>query len=331
MMKFGSLANRSFRPVARVLSARKMELLGIRNTMRIARAYNVMLDGKYLRYRKEQYNEHFDELLEENGWEGGAANRMVDGYALDTSQTLPHLDALLNEADTVIEERGGKTPPDETYRAFFRHLTTVEDLKRFPVLIDFVTSSALLKTVCEYLHFIPCLPKELPPGVRFVESSTATDALAHLPPRDSQLTHMDPYDTPEVYVIVVLRDITPDHGPFCFFPESVSQKAARELRYWQRGRPFRLSDEEFYGVVSKSERIELTYPRGTVLFIDPSRCFHYGSRNCTKPRHQLMFALASPCRCDFSETFRARYQFPIAPTDSRLRRMVLARTSMQDG
>jgi hypothetical protein len=40
------------------------------------------------------------------------------------------------------------------------------------------------------------------------------------------------------------------------------------------------------------DAIEFCYPRGTVLFIDSSACFHYGSRNSIKPRFQLMLGYA---------------------------------------
>ena len=312
-------------PLARWLDAEKMGHLGIRNTMRLAKRYNGTLYGRHQRYRTEQYRRHWAELVRENGGPAAPYCRMEDGFALDTSMSLPHLDDLLREADEVIAERAGTGPVDDRYRSFFRNIITVEDLDRWPSFLDFITSPRLLATVADYLGFVPALSKTLPTGVRFVESGKHLDALAHLPPRDSQVFHIDPYDHPMVYVIVLLRDCTPDMGPFTFLPASVSARAAKSLGYWSRGRPYRLGDDEVYSAAPESEKIELSYPRGTVLFVDTSRCFHYGSRDAELPRFQMMYALTSVCRSDFSETYMPTFSYTIRDGDSRLRRMVLDR------
>ena len=141
--------------------------------------------------------------------------------------------------------------------------------------------------------------------------------------RGSQLFHLDYHDSPMAYVIVVLRDITMENGPFCFLPEVVSQKASNALNYRNRGRPHRLTDEDLYSVVSEREVIKVCYPAGTVLFFDPSRCFHYGSRNAVNPRYLLIYAYVSPCRTDFGEVLLERKAYPIRDTDSHLRKLVL--------
>lgn len=319
-------ADSRLEPVARALDADKMARLGIRNTMRVAKLYNGALYGEYQSYRTTLFECCFEQLVAENG---GLTVRpplvMEDGFALDTSGSLPHLDELLAEADEVIAERAGTGEPDDRYRAFFRNLIRVEDLDRWPTFLDFATSSDLLTTTARYLGFVPALSKTLPTGVRFVESGKHLDGLAHLPPRDSQLFHIDPYDHPMVYVIVLLRDTTPEMGPFTFLPASVSARAAQELDYWSRGRPYRLSDDEIYSVVDRGETIELAYPRGTVLFVDTSRCFHYGARDGQVPRFQMMYGFTSAARCDFSETYMPSFSYRVRPSDSRLRKLVLDR------
>lgn len=317
------------RPAARWLDADKMARLGIRNTMRIARRYNGLRYGRQQRSREWLWREHFDELAEENGGSAGAGRiRMEDGFAVDTSGSLPYLDELLRAADELLAERAGRVPADDRYRAFFRNLAQPGDPDRWPALVDFVTSSELMATVGEYLGFIPALSRALPPGVRVVESGKHLDELAHLPPRDSQVFHIDPYDNPMVYVIVLVRDCSPNAGPFTFLPASVSERAAERLGYWSRGRSYRLSDEEIYSVVDEGEKVELSYPRGTVLLIDSSRCFHYGSRDADEPRFQIMYGLTSVCRCDFSETYLPGSGYALRPGGSRLRRLALDRDAL---
>ncbi len=315
--------DRAAAPVARYLQHGTMERLGIRNTMRMAKWYNGLLWRRCMEVCKTHYDQNFERLLDENGGVTREPGMMTDGFFLDTSQSLPGLSELLADADQVIRERGDKSEADDRYRAFFRNLITPADLVRYPSFLNFALSSDVLATASNYLGFIPCLSATLPPGVRFVQSSKDMDAQSHLPPRDSQLFHIDPYDTPMVYVNVLLRDVTPECGPFTYISESVSQAAAARLRYWTKGRPYRMSDDEIYSVVDRSEVRQLVYPRGTVLFIDPSRCFHYGSRDAVQPRYMMMYGFVSPCRSDFTETFLDRISYPVSGSDSMLRRLVL--------
>ncbi len=321
------LVDRAMRPAARRLDAEKMARLGIRNTMRLAKRYNGLLYGRHQRSREWLWRERFGELAGANGGPRPGV-RMEDGFAVDTSGSLPYLNETLSAADEIIAERAGTAPADDRYRAFFRNMIEPQDLHRWPELLDFVTSASLIGTVGQYMGAIPALSKTLPTGVRMVESGKHLDALAHLPPRDSQVFHIDPYDHPMVYVIVLARDCPAEAGPFTFLPASVSERAARKLDYWSRGRPYRLSDEEIYSVVDEGEKVELTYPRGTVLFIDTSRCFHYGSRDAHEPRFQIMYGLTSICRSDFSETYMPTFSYPARDGESALRRLVLDRRAL---
>ncbi|MCA9779007.1 MAG: hypothetical protein KC800_19900 [Candidatus Eremiobacteraeota bacterium] len=314
------------RPVAKKLDAGKMELLGIRNTMQLAKRYNTFLYGPYQQARITAYRDRLEQLFRDNGSvPDSTRNLHVDGFALDTSMSLPYLEELLTEADQVIEERGGISDVDDRYRAFFRNIIQVRDLNRWPSFLNFITSSEALAPVCHYLGMIPALSKTLPTGVRFVESGKHLDELSYLPPRDSQVFHIDPYDHPMVYVIVLLRDCGAKSGPFTWLPDSVSQDASNRLNYWSKGRPYRLEDEEIYSAADPEQTQRLIYPRGTVLYIDTSRCFHYGSRNGEEPRFQMMYGLTSVCRSDFSESYMPSFDYPLKPADSELRRMVLDR------
>src|SRR5262249_38506185 len=143
-------------------------------------------------------------------------------------------------------------------------------------------------------------------------------------PKDSQLYHIDYFSVPNVYVIVLIRDTTLDQGPWHFLPKSVSQRVKRELGYWRRGKDYRLTDKEVYSVADPDKDvIRFAYPRASVLFIEPSACMHYGSRNVVRPRFQLMYAYTCPYRTDFSEEILDPIVFPLRPTDSLIRCLVL--------
>lgn len=319
----GDRIDRALRPVAAALQHNDMERLGIANTMRLSKGWNRLRHGRLQAGLVAEYRERWDELIEENGPPWAPPPLLRDGWALDTTRSLPHLDRLLEEGARVVAERGGKRLKD-TGKLFIQDILAAEDLERFPAILDFALSSEVLTAVADYLEAVPLLSRTLAPGVRLTESRADYDDAAG-PPKESQLFHLDHHDSPLVYVIVLLKDVTPDSGPFCFLPAAVSARAAAALGYRRRGHPYRVTDEEMFAVVDPAEVRKLIYPRGTVLFIDSSRCFHYGSRMAIDPRYQMMYNFVSACRTDLSELFMPLRSYPGGDGDSRLRRLVLRR------
>ncbi|MGH7799083.1 MAG: hypothetical protein ACREOW_00460 [Thermodesulfobacteriota bacterium] len=311
-------------PFAKLLHHNYMEVLGINNTMKIARAYHRIRYGRYHEYRKNQYLYHFDELIRENGMPVSPTKEIKDGWHLDTSGTLPHLKRLLADAEEIIRERGGIKRASYG-RPFFQEIPIEDLLDKYPSFLDFATSSDMLSVVCNYFGFIPVFSGALPYGIRFNESWAKYDNRPNAALAASQLFHLDFHDSPMVYVIVTLKDVTMENGPFCFLPESASKKASEALRYRERGRSYRVMDEVMYSIVPERELIKLCYPAGTVLFLDNSRCFHYGSRNAVNLRYLLMYAYLSTCRTDFGEILMKQKTYPVWDSDSRLRKLVLNR------
>lgn len=305
--------------------------------MRIARAFNGAKNRRCVRFREEQHR-RLDELVRENGPPKGALAEMRDGWAIDTSRSLPHLDRLLAESQEIIRERGGKVRGGGS-REFFQQIVTDAHIARCPSILDFATSSDVLLPATRYLGFIPTLSAAKPLGVRLAESDQRFVPDWDGKYRASQLFHCDYHDTPMVYVIVCLRDVTRESGPFSFLPISASDRARAALGYHRRGVPYRMSDDEVLSAVDRKELVEFAYPQGTVLFLDSSRCFHYGSRDCRNPRYLMMYAYVSVRRTDFTDLLRKesdrpledpatrdrRMRYPTRPGDSLLRRMILDR------
>lgn len=319
----GKAMDTVIKPAAKLFERNYMSALGVSNTMMLARAYNSLRFGIHHESRKKQYQDNFANLLEENGSPIAPVNEIKDGWVLDTSGRLPYLEELLRESDEIIEERGGVKR--EVYkRPFFQELIIEDHFTRYPSILDFATSSDVLTTVCNYFGFIPVLSYSKPYGVRLIESWNKFDDSPDTPLRDSQFFHLDYHDKPMVYAIVVLRDVTMEMGPFCFLPKSVSDKACRGLMdYHTKRGGHRVTDEKMYSVVPECELIKLCYPAGTVLFLDSSACFHYGSRNAVRPRHLMMFAYVSTRRTDFGDIVLKLMRYPIKKDDSLLRRMLL--------
>jgi hypothetical protein len=316
-------------PLARKLHEGHMHRLGIARTMRLAQAYNRLKFARQDRQRRRLYEQEGAQMLEANGPLTRPPVKLTDGWAIDTSRSLPHLDRVLADADEIIAERQGvRTSKAGAYRSYFQDLWTPGDAERFPSFVDFATSSDVLAVVGDYLGCLPALSTTLPSGIRFVESNAAFDDQPDRP-HDSQLYHMDYYSLPNVYVLVLLADTTFENGPWTFLPKAVSTRVSAALNNWKRGVPYRFSDEQVYSVADRKEAIEFSYPRGSVLFIESSGCLHYGSRGSVKPRFQLMYGYTGACRTDFSEVLMPAKTYPVRPGDSRLRKWVLDKNRLE--
>lgn len=314
---------------ARRLHADHMALLGIGDTMSLAGAFNRRKFDRQDRLRRRLHESCRDRLFAAAGGLTRPVLEMKDGWAIDRSMSLPHLDEVLAQAEQIIAERAGRRTSDSgAYRSYFQDVWDASsDPLRYPAFLDFATSPDVVATVADYLGCIPALSTTLPSGVRFVESNRLFDDRPDTP-KDSQLYHIDYYSMPNVYVLVLLRDTTSEHGPWTFLPRSTSQRVREQLGYWKHGRGYRLTDEEVYGVVDRSEAIEFTGARGSVLFIESSGCMHFGSRNSALPRFQLMLGYTGAWRTDFTEEFMPAKTYPVVPGDSELRRLLLVKNDL---
>src|SRR5436190_2775070 len=96
-----------FRPLAKRLHANHMSRLGIANTMRLAHAYNRAKFRRQDHWRRAMFHDELDALLQENGPLTRPRVQMRDGWAVDTSKSLPHLDRVLEDSEKIIAERSG--------------------------------------------------------------------------------------------------------------------------------------------------------------------------------------------------------------------------------
>jgi len=292
--------------------------------MRTAKAHNRLRYRARDREHRTAYAHHWEELiLDHNGGRPlGRRLEMKDGWLRDDSHSLPHLDALLEQTDAIIRERGGQKHSD-IQQPFLRSLLFPGDLEKYPAFLDFILSAEVLDAAARHLGTVPVLSRTRPPGVRFMESNAALDPGTGGPFRESQLYHLDLHDSPLVYVLVLARDTPIEAGPWHFLPAGASARAVQALDYRKPGSAYRVTNERMHTAVPEDETVVFSGRRGDVLFIDSSTCFHYGSRNATIPRFQVMYALTSPCRTDFSLTWMPQIPFSCPPGASKLSRMVL--------
>ncbi len=299
-----------------------MRRLGLRRTSALGRAFN-RRRRRNIEFRRELYERRFEQLLDEAGGAPEPRIRLEDGFAIDDSRSLPHLGELLEAGERLVAEYGGRKWEHE--KPFLQNINPESAIDRYPALLDFINSAPMLAAVAPVFGYIPPLSGLLPRGVRLMESSRKFDPEADGPWRESQLYHRDYHSTPTLYVIVALRDIGPDDGPLHFLGADASRRVDEAHDYGARGVPYRLTDEQVHSVVDPGEVHRFSVPAGTVLWIESSRCYHFGSRRPANPRYQTQYAFTSPVRNDFLELWRPQRVYPISPDDSKLRRVVLDR------
>ena len=312
--------------VGRALERDDMGLLGLTRTCRIARRYNGRRYGAYERQRIAAVGAHLEMLAAARA--ADEPLRTEDGWLIDSSQSLPHLDRAIADMEEVIDERGGQRWED-VRKIFLQNILAPGDHLRYESLLDFVTSPEVLEPVTGLAGFVPHLSEAQPRGVRLMESSTDHDPTPEVW-RRSQFWHIDYHVMPTIYVIVAVRDIGPDDGPLHFLGAATSRRVADALGYGERGAPYRAVDERVDGLIDPGEVQRFVAPKGTVLIIDSSRCFHYGSRNPRNRRYHLQYAYVSPVRNDFGDVLRQGLDYPSDPSDPPYRRLALDRTYVPD-
>ncbi len=301
-----------------------MRALGVDRTSRIAQSRNRRRRQPHLEYR-QRLERHLPELDRERRDAGPSGSlRLEDGWARDESRSLPHLQEVLDEMNAVIEERGLR-PWKDWGKPFLKDILPERWWERYGSILDFASSPEVLEPMARHGGLVPHLSGSVPPGVRLMESSTKYDPQPDGPWRSSQLWHIDYHADPLIYVIVALRDIGPDDGPLTFLGQAASERVSAALGYRSRGATHRVPDEAVNAHVEPDEVQRFVASAGTVMFLDSSRCFHFGSRKPASPRYQLQYAYVSPIRNDFSDLIRPQVRFPVRSDDPMSRRLALDR------
>ncbi len=151
---------------------------------------------------------------------------------------------------------------------FLTELLDDQDLVRYPQLVDFALSDALLDAASEYLGSLPVLRRV---GLQ-VSMRDAGE------PRSSMLFHRDPEDYRQVKLFVNIFDVDEACGPFSFIPADLSEQYFRSIspkggNHWRR-----FSDAEVFEHCGAEKMIQAIGGAGSAVMADTSRCLHFGSR-----------------------------------------------------
>ena len=154
---------------------------------------------------------------------------------------------------------------------------------------EFALHPKVLGTVSRYIGSMPVLLKSS------IWYSNGEDVGGR-----SQFFHLDGEDIRTIKLLFMLEDVDTSTRPFTIISARRSKQAYRRLK--RNGkikfRNEKIPDEVFFSYTEKSSVVPLTGTAGTAAFVDPTRCYHYGSRMGTKPRWLLMLHYQSAFSSD---------------------------------
>lgn len=286
-----------------ITKAMRVRSDGVRNVYTaFRRAERYWRDGdRRVVYR--QLNAPAWTLPQDRGFETFAPGRFdeVEGIVADARASLER-----SEREGLPETKSRK-----------RFLVPVQDpatLTLESAAMRFALREDVLNAVSRYLGVVPFLST-----ISVLFSDVVKGA-----PTSSQLHHCDGDDVTQIKIFVYCSDVDPASGPLTILPADDSQRVRRSVGYHYRQR---LTDQQVAGVVGPDREVPILGPSGTTVFVDTSRCFHYGSRVAadapprlvTMIQYQTPYSFMLPTPAQQTLAFRHL----IAPQLTPLQRLVL--------
>lgn len=209
------------------------------------------------------------------------ARRRIDpglGYRLFAPDAFAELPRIVAAGQAVFDRHREEVTHSEAFnKRYFFNILTPDDLAAHRVLIEFALSPAVVATVTPYLGHVPRLHSL---GVFYSSVNDTVDG--------SQIFHVDGDALAQVKCFVNIWDVGPGSGAFTFFPKSQTSRALRH-----GGLLKSMSDDDVAKIVPLEQRVVVTGPPGSGVFVDTSRCLHQGSRARERPRLVFQFQYVS--------------------------------------
>lgn len=203
---------------------------------------------------------------------------------------LQHFDDVVREA----EKLASSADIDATFEAMTRggdryhyrlHLNPrdVTD-PRNAVFAKFALQPKIAGLVRNYFG-IPCRLNE----IRILLDRPTPD-----PPSGAQNWHRDPDDWMTVSVITYLCDVGAETAPFCYLPFRESRRLYGKVGKFREFSSWRVANDAAMEKMCPREHwVEVTGPKGTMIFLDSASCYHRGKKAVSGRRLCLQLVFTS--------------------------------------
>ena len=190
-----------------------------------------------------------------------------DGFRIFPPGTCPEVDELMQDARDAV----AKTTRDEAKTNKSQLIQRILDMKQLShdsLQVRFALREDILDAITVYLGVAPVI-EDIDIWHSISRSEDVWD--------NSQLWHCDSIDVAQIKIFVYSNDVLPESGPLTVINAKASKRIRDTLDYKFIGES-RVPDEEINKLVGPEDIHPITGPAGTCVFVDTSRCFHYGSR-----------------------------------------------------
>jgi hypothetical protein len=237
------------------------------------------------------------------------------GFLIIPPGAFGESDHIVREARQALARFDAAAPPaGKNRKRFLQNVLDASSLTRDSATIRFALREDVLAAASEYLRIVPVLT-----SIQIFHSDTVDGA-----PTSSQLYHCDGDDVTQVKVFIYCSDVDAASGPLTVLDADATAEVQRTTGYRYRQR---LTDDQIECVVGASRHHPILGPAGTMVFVDTSRCFHFGSsvapdaapRLAAMIQYQTPYSFMLPADVESALPFRRL----VTPSMTPLQRLVL--------
>lgn len=230
------------------------------------------------------------------------------GHFEDSAAVVAHAREALTRFDA-------SSPPEgKNRKRFLQNVADSSTFDRDTPPVRLALREDVLTAVSRYLGVVPFL----------TAISVFFSDVVEAAPTSSQLHHCDGDDVTQVKIFVYASDVDARSGPLTVLGAADSARVRRATGYQYRQR---LSDQQVNDVIGAGHEHPILGASGTTIFVDTSRCFHYGSRVAkdapprlvTMIQYQTPYSFMLPSSAQPSLAFRRLLDPSLTP----LQRLVL--------
>jgi hypothetical protein len=212
--------------------------------------------------------------------------KQADGYWLFGPDELPGARGAAAQCATIFEElqqNGSLYELRGNKKMHLRAILRGDDFARYPEIGRFALSRPVLEIAAGYFGSAPVLSSIC------LFWSVPTETII-----SSQKYHVDGEDVRQLKLFLNVWDHEDAHGPLTFYPSSTTTAILRHARLSQRLEAGNIMfDDDFVRSGSQGlQPLRVVGEAGAGVFLDTSRCMHFGSRHLTKERLMLMVQYA---------------------------------------
>lgn len=231
-----------------------------------------------------------------------------DGRFEETASIVAEARAALARFDTSAP------PPGKNRKRFLQNVLNPSTLTLDSAVIRFALRGDVLSAVSTYLGVVPYLS-----AIAVYHSDTVEGD-----PTSSQLFHCDGDDVTQIKVFVYCSHVDMASGPLTALDAATTRAVQSRTGYRFRDR---LTDDQVQQAVSAARHHAFLGCPGTTVFLDTSRCFHFGSRVAPDAPPRLVTMVQYQTPYSFMLPADARGALPfrrlVTPSLTPLQRLVL--------